>query len=185
MSHFSSHLHSNGLGVDRNGGDAWPRHQAVFLLNKATRQFSRTEEDILHSATEDMAEASSVEGKWSQSKPPRCGTVKYNYIQIRVIHNNIYKTSLLVSAFQLSHHQGLAEISNLNDCKLCCAWVRFVRVFVWGEGAEQLSRYSDSQLAGRSGDQIPVRARFFEPAQTGPGAHPASHIMDTGSPFRR
>jgi hypothetical protein len=55
-----------------------------------------------------------------------------------------------------------------------------VRVFVWGEGAEQLSRYSDSQRAGRSGDRIPVRSRFFAPGQTGPGAHPASHVMDTG-----
>ena len=28
--------------------------------------------------------------------------------------------------------------------------------------------------AGRSGDQIPVGARFSAPVQTGPGAHPAS-----------
>ena len=35
--------------------------------------------------------------------------------------------------------------------------------------------------AGRSGDQIPVVARFFAPVQTGPGAHPASCTMSTGS----
>jgi len=35
--------------------------------------------------------------------------------------------------------------------------------------------------AERSGDRIPVEARFSAPVQTGPGAHPASCTMDTGS----
>ena len=37
--------------------------------------------------------------------------------------------------------------------------------------------------AGRSGDRIPVGggARFSAPVQTGPGAHPASYTMRTGS----
>ena len=35
--------------------------------------------------------------------------------------------------------------------------------------------------AGRSGDRIPVGARFSAPVQTGPGAHPTSRTMDTGS----
>jgi hypothetical protein len=34
---------------------------------------------------------------------------------------------------------------------------------------------------GRYEDQIPVEARFSAPVQTGPGAHPASYTMDTGS----
>jgi len=34
---------------------------------------------------------------------------------------------------------------------------------------------------GRSGDRIPVGARFSAPAQTGPEAHPASCAMGTGS----
>jgi hypothetical protein len=35
--------------------------------------------------------------------------------------------------------------------------------------------------AGQLGDQIPVGARFFAHVQTGPGAHPASCTMGTGS----
>jgi len=35
--------------------------------------------------------------------------------------------------------------------------------------------------AGRSGDQIPVEARFSAPVQTGPEAHPACCEMGTGS----
>ena len=35
--------------------------------------------------------------------------------------------------------------------------------------------------AGRSRDRIPVGARFSAHVQTGPGAHPASCTMGTGS----
>jgi hypothetical protein len=45
----------------------------------------------------------------------------------------------------------------------------------------QLSWYSDSLQAGRSGDQIPVVARFSAPVQTGPGSQLASCTMGTGS----
>jgi len=47
--------------------------------------------------------------------------------------------------------------------------------------AGKRSRYSDWLRGGRSGYQIPVGAWFSAPVQTGPGAHPASCTMGTGS----
>ena len=58
----------------------------------------------------------------------------------------------------------------------------FFSLAVGGDGGPRyLSRYSDSLRAGRRGDRIPLRVRFSAPAQTGPGAHPASCTMVTGS----
>ena len=45
----------------------------------------------------------------------------------------------------------------------------------------QPNRDTDSPWAGRCGDRIPVEAGFSAPVQTGPGAHPASYTMGTGS----
>ena len=56
-----------------------------------------------------------------------------------------------------------------------------VRYLFYKEGYITLrSQYSDWLRAGRSGDRIPVSARFSTLVQTGPGAHPASCTMGTG-----
>ena len=47
--------------------------------------------------------------------------------------------------------------------------------------AGQRSRCSDWLRAGRSGDRIPVGAKFSAPVQTVPEPHPASCTMGTGS----
>ena len=45
----------------------------------------------------------------------------------------------------------------------------------------QLSPYNDWLRVGRSGNRVQVEARFSAPVQTGPGDHPASSTMGTGS----
>ena len=62
-----------------------------------------------------------------------------------------------------------------------CVEPGYVTVLHAFRGPGLLSRYSDSLRAGRSGDRIPVGARFSAPVFNGTGAHPASHTLGTGS----
>jgi hypothetical protein len=48
-------------------------------------------------------------------------------------------------------------------------------------GPEERVRYSDSLRSRRSGDQIPMGARFSALVLIGPGVHPAFYTIGTGS----
>ena len=54
-------------------------------------------------------------------------------------------------------------------------------VLLLGTGPGSSVGIATELRAGRSEDRIPVGARFSAPVQTGPGAHPASCTMGTGS----
>jgi len=58
----------------------------------------------------------------------------------------------------------------------CC--IKLVPLVFYSYG---VGRYIESLRAGRSGDRISVWARFSAPVETGPGAHPTSYTIGTGS----
>ena len=58
---------------------------------------------------------------------------------------------------------------------------KWVSENLWCCTEQIVGRDSDWLRAGRSGDRIPVKARFSAPVQTVPGAHPAYFTMGTGS----
>ena len=59
--------------------------------------------------------------------------------------------------------------------------------FEFDSNVQPMVRYRSVGIAlraGRSGDPIPVGARFSATFQTGPGTHPATCLMDTGSLYK-
>ena len=100
-------------------------------------------------------------------------------------HQIIIFSTLNLRLLQDNKHAVTQFISTGRECsylltpqgRLCFLYID-TPYFKGGPG--QLSR-CDSLRAGRSGDRNPVRARFSTPFQTGPGAHPASRTMGTGS----
>ena len=59
--------------------------------------------------------------------------------------------------------------------------LHFLSFSVSGRGRDSVVGMASSLWAACSGHRIPVVTRFFAPIQTGPGAHPASYTMRTGS----
>lgn len=60
-----------------------------------------------------------------------------------------------------------------------CLFLLTLQMCVIGLGKR--SRYSESLEGGRDEDRIPVGERISASVQTGPGTHPASCAMGTGS----
>jgi hypothetical protein len=80
------------------------------------------------------------------------------------------QTFLKSRSLKLLGHSGLSRsVTGIGLSYLTILW------------AGWRSRYSDWLRAERSGDRIPVRVKFNAPVQTGPGSHPASCTINTGS----
>jgi hypothetical protein len=78
-----------------------------------------------------------------------------------------------------------------SDCGISNKKLQLQKYFKWCKPLNQLLLleavgrdscwFSDSLWAARSGNQIPVGEKFSAPVQNGPGAHPDSYTMGTGS----
>ena len=83
-----------------------------------------------------------------------------------ILYNKVYRTRT-VSITTVWFNVTTQCFRNLPLYNLCLLWF--------------LAENSESRGARRSGDRIPVKARFSTSVHTGPGAHPASYKMGTGS----
>ena len=107
--------------------------------------------------------------------------------------------SVANNAVSYVHRGGKFNFCNLREHKMCCYLAAaFLPEAICldslnGCMKEQLECILGKELigsgytarnwlrAGRAGDRISVGARFSAPVQTGPGAHPASCTIGTGS----
>jgi hypothetical protein len=104
----------------------------------------------------------------------RCssGTPTYPYRDAVISVNVVAKQWIIRDhiSFKFKERVFLRPCSDIHH-KLQCAVARSL----------SLSWYGDSLLSGRSGDRIPVEARFSALIQAGSEGHPTSYTMGTGS----
>jgi hypothetical protein len=95
---------------------------------------------------------------------------KFHSFRLNVLRNVIKK--LKVFFYCGGVHDKLQNKSNILTLELTNSKINV-----------SSSLCNDWLQAGRSGDRIPVRVRYFAHVQTGPGAHPTSYTMGTGFRF--
>jgi hypothetical protein len=80
-----------------------------------------------------------------------------------------------------THRRNLGGGGRCNGEAHVSALLLRPKIFFFASDLKSWGRDSSVGRARRSGDRIPVGARFSAPVQTGPGALPASYTMGTGS----
>jgi len=85
-----------------------------------------------------------------------------------------------VGTYQCTHTHTHTQHNTADDLSLQVVNIS-CNIFASWIGSRWCPRYIDTLRAGLTGDRIPVGSRFPVIVQIGPGAHPASCIMGTGS----
>ena len=125
---------------------------------------------------------------WRHSNPHAAVTlylhicVKNGFIHYIIYWNDTFFQAKGAEILQKSRsHLKLVHTRRVTQSKFNTEDSQILGITIHNLWAGQQSQYSDWLQAGRSGNQIPVGAGFSAPVQTGPGAHPASCTMGTGS----
>jgi hypothetical protein len=109
--------------------------------------------------------------------PPSVADTMNGVRWLYVVNSGLYSRPL--TECKMSYLRPMPNSNKATGSVVGLFWNSLLQVNFKGPG--KLSRYSDWLRAGRFGNRIPVSGRFIAQVQTGPGAHPVSCTMGTGS----
>jgi hypothetical protein len=106
-------------------------------------------------------------------------TLYFNTLKTKINQNYVPKVYLCLTVKIMNHHYKKQMVNAAQGNNLFNRENNAKHINTSGPGSSV--GIATKLWAGQSGDRIPVGARFSAPVQTGPGAHPSSCTMGTGS----
>ena len=105
----------------------------------------------------------------------------------KIMYSDASYLWVLSIELELCHHSGAQNFKVAHRfletfCTLLYIMLRYIIILCIKYNI--IVYYMFSLRTGRSGNRIPVGAKFSAPVKTGPGAYPASCTMGTGSLLR-